>query len=266
MKSSLKQLVFRKIRKLKLIKKIKNIKNFLENTPLEVAHLNVTEGHRVLVLSPHQDDETFGCGGTLHLLARSGSSIDVCFLTNGEASSPQRGMDHSETETLALIQTRAKEAQEAGSILGLKEYFFLNSKDSELHLDETMVEKVYEIIRKGNYNHVFCPWPYERHSDHAATFRIFQKALKRYRKEIEVWLYEVWTPLIPNKIIDITQSFAIKKQAIEVYSSQLQSTNYREAFTSLARYRSIYLFNNKNACESYAEAFLCGDRNFILSL
>lgn len=265
MKFSLKQFIFRKIREWKLIKKIQSTKNFLANTPLEVTPLKIVEGHRVLVLSPHQDDETFGCGGTLHLLSNSGSSIDVCFLTNGEAGS-SKGTEGSESQKSALIQTREREAQNAGSILGVRQYFFLNAKDSQLHLDETMVDKVYEIITTGNYHQVFCPWPYERHSDHAATFQIFQKVLKYYKKEIEIWLYEVWTPLIPNRIVDITQSFPVKKQAIEAYLSQLEDTNYREAFTSLAHYRSIYLSHQQKDCRNYAEAFLCGNKKFILSL
>ncbi len=51
----------------------------------------------VLVLAPHPDDETFGCGGTIRMLTESGIAVDVAFMTRGElgadeglGSSPQQ--------------------------------------------------------------------------------------------------------------------------------------------------------------------------------
>ena len=40
-------------------------------------------GKRVLMLAPHPDDETIGCGGSLALHAGAGDPIKVVFLTNG---------------------------------------------------------------------------------------------------------------------------------------------------------------------------------------
>ncbi len=39
-------------------------------------------GRRVLVLAPHPDDETIGCGGSLVLHAAAGDPVRVIFLTN----------------------------------------------------------------------------------------------------------------------------------------------------------------------------------------
>jgi len=38
---------------------------------------------RVLVLAPHADDEVFGCGGTLYLLAQAGAAITVIVASDG---------------------------------------------------------------------------------------------------------------------------------------------------------------------------------------
>src|SRR5882757_7184185 len=44
---------------------------------------------RVVVLAPHMDDETIGCGGTLALHAQRGAEITVVFMTDGRAGSTE---------------------------------------------------------------------------------------------------------------------------------------------------------------------------------
>jgi len=54
--------------------------------------------NRVLVLSPHPDDESIGCGGTLNKHVESGDDIFVLFLTSGEKG----GHCVSEVETAMI--------------------------------------------------------------------------------------------------------------------------------------------------------------------
>ena len=42
--------------------------------------------NRILVISPHPDDESIGCGGTLRKHITEGDSVWVIFLTSGESS------------------------------------------------------------------------------------------------------------------------------------------------------------------------------------
>ena len=58
---------------------------------------------RVLVLSPHPDDEAIGCGGTLRWHLEQGDRVQVIFLTSGEHG--VRGQDARETSRI-----RTKEA------------------------------------------------------------------------------------------------------------------------------------------------------------
>ena len=45
------------------------------------------KGKTVMVFTPHPDDDVFGCGGTLSLLARSGNKIIAVIYTNDNKGS-----------------------------------------------------------------------------------------------------------------------------------------------------------------------------------
>ena len=76
-------------------------------------------GRRVLVFSPHPDDETVGCGGSLALHVRAGDPVKVIFLTNGA-----RGDFSGKTNREEYIALRRKEAMKASQILGIKDIAF----------------------------------------------------------------------------------------------------------------------------------------------
>ena len=77
---------------------------------------------RILVLSPHPDDESIGCGGTLrrHVLGRD--QVKVVFLTSGERGG--HGRPPEETR-----QVREAEARAAGRILGVRRLEFWQQPD-----------------------------------------------------------------------------------------------------------------------------------------
>src|SRR5690606_7184778 len=81
------------------------------------------------------DDETIGCGGTLALHARQGSSITVAFLTDGRsggggigALSGQARLDKEQE----LMQTRKREAGSALATLGIADMRCLDAQDGQL--------------------------------------------------------------------------------------------------------------------------------------
>ena len=67
---------------------------------------------RTLVIAPHPDDESIGCGGTLRQHVVDGDPVRVIFLTSGEHGG--HGRDPLET-----AQLRENEAINALSILGI---------------------------------------------------------------------------------------------------------------------------------------------------
>ena len=66
----------------------------------------------VVVLAPHPDDETLGCGGLIALKRSLGAPVRVIFMTDGAGS-------HSGVDRPALTATRKEEASAACNVLGV---------------------------------------------------------------------------------------------------------------------------------------------------
>src|SRR4051812_26082117 len=90
---------------------------------------------RVLVVSPHPDDESIGCGGTLRKHVLNGDSVHAIFLTSGEAGGHGRSRDET-------IHLREREAQRASEILGLTTIEFWRQPDKELRATRPVVERL----------------------------------------------------------------------------------------------------------------------------
>ena len=207
----------------------------------------------VLVLAPHPDDETFGCGGTVRMLTESGVTVDVAFLTRGE-----QGLEVADPSNLRasqeLAEIRSREARAACDVLGVRNIVFLNGRDTQLNEQPELAASIAEILAWGDYQRIFCPWPEDAHEDHRATFSLLRRAIGSQPTERSIWLYEVWKPLPANTFVPIDRTMGAKRLAMDQYQSQLSQLNYREGFMGLAAYRSLFC-----PTSSYAEAFLvCG--------
>jgi LmbE family N-acetylglucosaminyl deacetylase len=51
-----------------------------------LSGLAFAHARKILVVAPHPDDETLGCGGLISLLAQNGSAFYIVFVTDGSAS------------------------------------------------------------------------------------------------------------------------------------------------------------------------------------
>jgi LmbE family N-acetylglucosaminyl deacetylase len=216
--------------------------------------------HPVLVLAPHPDDETFGCGGTIRMLTESDVVVDVAFLTRGEQGF-EPGAEQSLEASRQMGEVRSQEARAACDVLGVRNVLFLNGSDTRLNEEPQLAESIAELIRSGGYQRVFCPWPQDGHDDHKATFAHLRRAVVENDLNTAFWLYEVWKPLPANTYVPIDRTIETKRQAIDQYQSQLPQLNYREGFVGLAAYRSLFCPGS-----SYAEAFLVCDRRELVNL
>jgi N-acetylglucosamine malate deacetylase 1 len=229
---------------------------------MDSQHLGTTfmpqpHSKSVLVLAPHPDDETFGCGGTIRMLSDSGVDVDVAFMTRGEQGM-ERSADQTAEASRQLAETRSREARAACDVLGVRNVVFLNGHDTRLGDEPQHAAAIAELVQKGGYHRVFCPWPHDAHDDHKATFAHLRRAVAEHHLTASYWLYEVWKPLPANTYVPIDHTMEAKRRAIDQYQSQLSQLNYREGFIGLAAYRSLFC-----PASTYAEAFLVCDTREI---
>jgi N-acetylglucosamine malate deacetylase 1 len=219
-----------------------------------------TSNKSVLILAPHPDDETFGCGGTIRMLAESGIDVDVSFMTRGEQG-VEEGVEQTMENRRQVAERRSREARAACDVLGVRNVIFLNGNDTRVGEQQELATAIGELVQTGGYHRVFCPWPHDAHDDHKATFKHLRRAITEHRLTATFWLYEVWKPLPANTFVPIDHTMEAKRRAIDQYQSQLSQLNYREGFIGLAAYRSLFC-----PASRFAEAFLVCDTREICSI
>ena len=84
-------------------------------------------GKKILVVTAHPDDETFGMGGTLAFYGQQGAEIHLVCATRGEAGEVPDGMLK---EDQSIGELREGELRCAAEILGICEVHFLDYRDS----------------------------------------------------------------------------------------------------------------------------------------
>jgi len=204
----------------------------------------------VAVISPHPDDESLGCGGTIKHLTQSGVPVDVIYMTRGEL-----GFESIEAVTAKmkgrLAETRIAEAHAACEVLGVRKVHVLNGVDGDLPNQSFLVRELSEILSAQPYQRIFSPWFDEAHPDHRATFHWTKAALSQFGSAPDLWLYEIWTPLRPNTLVPIDETIQFKRAAIACHRSQLAMIDYYDAFVGLSAYRAVFCPPSR-----FAEAFL----------
>jgi len=187
----------------------------------------------VLVIAPHPDDETIGCGGALCLHARRGDHITVVYLTSGEL-----GLKHLPRQAAWLL--REREAARAAKILGVARLFFLRLADWFVgDAVEKGAAKLRPILKRAKPDLIYLPHEMDWHPDHKAALPLVRAALKDTRILTPgLRAYEVWTPLTAHdQMEDISAVMPRKLRALRAHKSQLQEFDYVRAVSGLNQFR-----------------------------
>ena len=209
--------------------------------------IKIKKNDKLLVIAPHADDESIGCGGLLCLYPKQ---CDLLLLTDGcKGHTTAKYSDEN-----VLIKIREDEFKKALSIAGVRNYFLLKIEDGKVFQNKKIIYS-FDI---SQYDYIFVPNKYESHLDHKAVFKIVKYMKKRQRAKASIIEYEVWTPLRHvTWFLDISKVANKKKKMIQQYKSQIADINYVDKGMALSCYRGM--FNNMK----YSEAFLYSDYSGI---
>lgn len=214
--------------------------------------------NKVLIIAPHPDDETLGCGGTLLRHKADGCQIHWLLVT---------GM----SEELGFSEQRiAKRNEEI--FLAAQEYAF----DSVTQLDlppaalETLplgqiIAGISDTINKVKPQIVYVPYRNDAHSDHELVFDAAMSATKSFRYPFikRVLAYETLSEtdfgmkpedggFRPNVFVDISSYINKKLDIMEVFESEMGEFPFprsRKALEALATLRGVQ--SNCQAAESF---------------
>lgn len=222
---------------------------------------------RVLVLAPHADDEVIGCGGAVALHVAAGAEVKVVIATDGARGDARLLQPNLTDEARASIQKevvrrRQQEALEASRVLGVAEPEFLGAPDGALRADGEFVAQLTRIVAEFRPEMVYLPFVMDQHEDHWQCNHLLAQAVARRPRGSGAMIvrgYEVWAPLVANRLADITSVAAIKQAALEAYRSQLDDRDYKAAIGGLNKYRAMHLpQSDGRQAEAFFEASLEG--------
>lgn len=187
----------------------------------------------VLVLSPHPDDESIGCGGTLRRHVVEGDDVHVVFLTSGEAGGhaipPQEAG-----------RVREAEAEAAGRVLGTHPPVFLREPDGALASTAPLRDRLTCLLQRLRPAVLYVPHAEDAHPDHRAAHQVARDVLRGLplQTPLVVRCFEVWTPITAiAEVVDVSPWIDTKLEAIRAHRSQCAVVRFDDAAAGLARYR-----------------------------
>jgi LmbE family N-acetylglucosaminyl deacetylase len=192
-------------------------------------------GGRVLVLSPHMDDEILACGGLLARLPDKGE-IHIVYATDGMRS-PAPVLPWRQSITPDLGMRRMEESRRAVGLLGIPSdnLAFLGLPEARLRRHSAELRRrLLQEIEDRDPDHVLLPFRYDRHPDHLTVNQMVTGAQRAglIRAQLtEYFVYHRWRLLPLRDVrryveprylleIDIERVAAQKRSALACFTTQ----------------------------------------------
>lgn len=148
-----------------------------------------------LVIAPHPDDESLGCGGTIALLRERGFAVHVLFVSDGTMSHPNSPAYPADR----LRQLRESEALAALRILNVapENVLFMRQKDRQVATPDSpafadAVAFIRKLLVDTNPTTVLVPWRRDPHRDHRASWQQLNAAMQQLPTQPRILEYLIW--------------------------------------------------------------------------
>lgn len=176
----------------------------------------------VLAIGAHPDDAELGCAGFLLKAKARGLTTGIVCLTRGEMS------------VFGDPETRAAEAEAAARVLGVDTFQLLDQPDALLEPSTENALRVVRLLRELRPRLVLTPHCDDHHPDHVVVCRLVERAIYLATRAHLLPELEILVPsprhltfplsvkriVRPTLVLDITDVYSIKREAIECHRSQ----------------------------------------------
>lgn len=230
----------------------------------------------ILAIGAHPDDVELSCAGTLLKHKKLGYKTAILDLTEGELG------------TRGTIQTRYEEAKKATAILNLDARENLKLPDGFMNpFDEQQLLALVDAIRKYRPHIVLTNALDDRHPDHGNACQLIERACFMAGLPKIVTQHEAWRPkhvfnyiqdryIKPDFVVDISDCWDLKIEAIRAYKTQFFDPNSKEPETYIsspkfldyveARNRDFGRFCNVEYAEGFTSKTRLGVKDLIEGL
>lgn len=192
----------------------------------------------VLAFAAHPDDVEISAGATVAKLVSQGKKVGIVDLTRGELG------------TRGSAELRDQEAAKSSEILGLSIRINLDLGDGTFQNSNETQHRIIEQIRRFQPDIILANALSDRHPDHGRGALVVKEAaffsgLPKIETTWEGEAQKAWRPRMvahyiqdyyhePDFVIDVTDFFDQKMEAIKAFSSQFYDPNSEEPQTPIS--------------------------------
>lgn len=188
----------------------------------------------LVVIAPHADDESLGCGGLIAQAAARGRDARLVVVSDGTGSHPASRTHPPER----LRETREHEALAAARVLGMAPdaVTFLRLPDRFVPREgpdaERAIGEIVRIARAAQASAIVTTSDMDPHCDHKASFALARAAARACGPDVSLWSYVIWGWTLPAQEeiaraptrglrLRVADELARKRLAVAQHSSQL---------------------------------------------
>ena len=212
---------------------------------------------KILVIAPHPDDETLGCGGTLFRHKQEADELYWGIVT---------GISEENGWSAEAVEKRDAEIDSVAKKYGFTDIYNFQLPTTKMDTLPTsdLIEKISTVYKKVEPDIIYMPCAYDVHTDHQITARALQSTFKwfRYPHIQKVLMYE--TPsetefnfieknvFKPNVFVNISDHLDGKIEAMKIYESEIGEFPFPRSEKTL---RALAILRGSQSGFESAEAF-----------
>tara|TARA_B100001115_G_scaffold180778_1_gene173719 strand:+ start:337 stop:1002 length:666 start_codon:yes stop_codon:yes gene_type:complete len=212
---------------------------------------------KIVVIAPHPDDETLGCGGTILKHIDNGDEVHWLICTE---------VDSDFGWTADQIKRRNEEIKNVSQTFGFTSVIELRLPSTKIDLIpiRDLVEKISKPLHVIEPNILFIPWFMDVHSDHQIISNSFQAFYKWFRYPFikKAYMYEVLSEteygqlgkatFKPNVFVDINTYLEKKISIMKNYKSEISEFPFPRSVRAI---ESLAFLRGSQSGFKAAEAF-----------